>query len=74
MLFAGGGLQTGQIIGATDSREKTPWTVACRPAFLATLYNHLGIDAARMRLINLGAIPILRRERQSQIDLSRVME
>ncbi len=47
MLFSGGGVTGGQVIGATDRlgrhpvrRQVGPWD------FLATVYAHLGIDAA----------------------------
>lgn len=49
MLFAGGGIQTGQVIGATDKigayvkdRKVSPHD------FLATIYRHLGIDSGTM--------------------------
>lgn len=45
MLFAGGGIRTGQVIGATDARGETPVERRVRPEdFLATLYRHLRID------------------------------
>ena len=45
MLFAGGGIQTGNIIGATDQRgEDATDQIASRADFIATLYHHLGID------------------------------
>jgi hypothetical protein len=46
MLFSGGGIATGQVIGATDSHGEhaTDRRVGVRD-FLATLYRHLGIDA-----------------------------
>jgi hypothetical protein len=44
-VFAGGGFQTGQVIGATDPRGERPRTGLTRPQnVLATLYTHLGID------------------------------
>jgi hypothetical protein len=46
MLFAGGGIRTGQVIGATDARGEEPTERRVGPGdFLATLYSHLGIDA-----------------------------
>lgn len=46
MLFAGGGIQTGAIIGATDARGEDPIDRRVSPQdFLATLYRHLGIDS-----------------------------
>ena len=45
MLFAGGGIQTGQVIGATDTRAEEPIERRVGPEdFLATIYQHLGID------------------------------
>ena len=50
-LVAGGGFRTGQVIGATD---RTGSAIADRPVHfsevLATLYRHLGIDAATAQL------------------------
>ncbi len=46
-LVAGGGLQMGQVIGATDSRGENPRGKAYTPQnVLATLYHVLGIDPA----------------------------
>ncbi|MFK7776661.1 MAG: DUF1501 domain-containing protein, partial [Gimesia sp.] len=45
MLFSGGNIQTGQIIGATDSKGEGPVERVVGPHdFLATIYSHLGID------------------------------
>lgn len=45
MLFAGGGIKTGQVIGATDARGEDPVERPVGPEdFLATIYTHLGID------------------------------
>ena len=47
-LFAGGGFQTGQVVGETDSKAERPKT---RPLgaqnVLATVYHALGIDPAQ---------------------------
>ncbi len=44
-LFAGGGIPTGQLIGATDKRGEEPIERRVGPEdFLATLYSHLAID------------------------------
>jgi hypothetical protein len=52
MLFAGGGIQTGQIIGATDPRGEEPVDRLVGPGdFLATIYRHLGIDFAHTTLV-----------------------
>ena len=59
MLFAGGGIRTGQIIGATDSRGEDPVDRRVGPAdFLATLYRHLGIDYEHVAIQNLAGRPI----------------
>ncbi|MEC9004387.1 MAG: DUF1501 domain-containing protein [Planctomycetota bacterium] len=45
ILFAGGGMQTGQVIGRTDMRGEDPVErIVGRGDFLATIYQHLGID------------------------------
>ena len=45
-LFAGGGLKTGQIVGATDSKGERPVTRPLGPKnVLATIYHLMGIDA-----------------------------
>jgi hypothetical protein len=45
VVFAGGGLQMGQVIGATDSRAEYPTARAVGPQdVLATMYHVLGID------------------------------
>lgn len=58
-LWAGGGIQTGGVIGATDKygehvKEKRFST----GDFLATLYNHLGIDAATVSLPDFTGRPV----------------
>jgi hypothetical protein len=46
-IWAGGGIQPGRFIGATDKRGEDVIERMCGPGdFLATLYHHLGIDAA----------------------------
>ena len=51
MIWAGGGLTTGQVIGATDSRGEDVVDRKVGPHdFLATLYQHLGIDAAHVTI------------------------
>jgi uncharacterized protein (DUF1501 family) len=45
VLLAGGGLKTGQVIGATNSKAEYPTERPLTPKdILATLYRHLGID------------------------------
>ena len=46
-FLAGGGLKTGQVIGATDPRGENPRGIVYTPQnVLATLYGTLGIDPA----------------------------
>jgi hypothetical protein len=45
MLVSGGGMRTGQIVGATDSKGEAPTERILSPNDLwATVYHHLGID------------------------------
>ena len=45
ILVSGGGLQMGQVIGATNAKGEYPVQRACTPKdVLATIYRHLGID------------------------------
>jgi hypothetical protein len=51
MLWAGGGIATGQVIGATDRRGEYVVDRRVGPHdFLATIYHHLGIDYDRVTL------------------------
>lgn len=51
MLFAGGGLTTGKLIGATDRLGEYVSDRKVGPQdFLATIYQHLGIDYDRVTL------------------------
>jgi uncharacterized protein (DUF1501 family) len=51
MLWAGGGIKTGNVIGATDRRGEYVIDRRVGPAdFLATLYHHLGIDYEKVTL------------------------
>lgn len=44
VLFSGGGLRTGQVVGATNSKAEYPVQQPCSPGdVLATIYQHLGI-------------------------------
>lgn len=48
MIWAGGGMETGKIIGATDRRGEEVTERRVGPQdFLATIYHHLGIDYKR---------------------------
>jgi uncharacterized protein (DUF1501 family) len=59
MLFAGGGIATGQVIGATDRRGEDPIERRVGPGdFLATIYQHLGVDYKRIALPNFAGRPI----------------
>ncbi len=45
-IWAGGGIQTGRCIGATDKRGEDAIERICGPGdFLATIYHHMGIDS-----------------------------
>ena len=47
-IWAGGGIRTGQVIGATDRKgEDAIERVSNAEDFLATIYQHLGIDYAK---------------------------
>lgn len=59
MLFAGGGIRTGQVIGATDARGEDPIERRVGPLdFLATLYRHLGIDSQRATIPDFAGRPV----------------
>ena len=59
MLLAGGGIATGQVIGATDARGEDPIDRRVGPGdFLATIYRHLGIDFRHATLANLSGRPV----------------
>lgn len=46
-LWAGGGIEPGRFIGATDKRGEDAKDRICGPGdFLATIYHHLGIESA----------------------------
>jgi uncharacterized protein (DUF1501 family) len=59
MLFAGGGIETGTVIGGTDSRgEDAVDRIVGRGDFLATLYHHLGIDPEPIAFADHSGRPI----------------
>jgi hypothetical protein len=59
MLFSGGGIRTGQVIGATDRRGEDPIERRVGPEdFLATIYRHLDIDFERVVIPNFAGRPI----------------
>jgi uncharacterized protein (DUF1501 family) len=59
MLFAGGGIRTGQVIGATDRKGEEAVERRVGPGdFLATIYRHLGIDYRRAAISNFAGRPV----------------
>lgn len=57
-IWAGGGIQTGGIIGASDKRGEDVIERPCGPGdFLATIYHHLGIDASKITINDLNGRP-----------------
>ncbi|MFN7768678.1 MAG: DUF1501 domain-containing protein [Planctomycetaceae bacterium] len=59
LMFCGGGIPPGQVIGATDSRgEQVIERRVGVHDFLATVYRHLGIDAGRISFQNHSGRPI----------------
>jgi hypothetical protein len=59
MIFAGGGIPTGQVIGATDVRGEDPIDRRVEPGdFLATIYKHLQIDYANVAIENFTGRPV----------------
>ena len=66
-LMAGGGMKTGQVIGATD---RLAGEAVSRPVTFgevyATLYHNLGIDPAQVTLQDLNGRPAVPRRRPSQ--------
>jgi hypothetical protein len=57
-LWAGGGLQTGGVIGASDKRGEDVVENACSPHdFLATIYHHLGIDSGKETINDFAGRP-----------------
>jgi hypothetical protein len=59
MLFAGGGMRTGQVIGATDRRgEQVVERRVGVSDFLATVYRHLGIATHGLQFADFSGRPI----------------
>jgi hypothetical protein len=57
-LWAGGGIETGRFIGATDKRGEDSIERICGPGdFLATIYHHLGIDSANTLIEDFNGRP-----------------
>jgi uncharacterized protein (DUF1501 family) len=61
LILSGGGVTGGQVIGSTDrlGADVTSRRVGVRD-LMATLYHHLGIDAARITLRDRTGRPVLR--------------
>ena len=61
VLVSGGGMETGQVIGSTDSKGVRPKDRALDPNdLLATVYRHLGIDHKKMTLDKSGRpVPLI---------------
>ncbi|MFZ4766141.1 MAG: DUF1501 domain-containing protein [Roseimicrobium sp.] len=58
-IWAGGGIQTGGLIGATDKRGEDVIERPCGPGdFLSTIYHHLGIDSAKITINDLNGRPV----------------
>lgn len=59
ILFSGGGMATGQVIGATDGRgEQAVERRVGVGDFLATVYRHLGVDVYKEAPLDLSGRPI----------------
>ena len=57
-LWAGGGITTGGVIGATDRRgEDVTERIAHPGDFMATIYRHLGIDASQISIPDFSGRP-----------------
>ena len=57
-IWAGGGIQPGRFIGATDKRGEDVIERICGPGdFLATIYHHLGIDASATSIRDFNGRP-----------------
>jgi len=59
-LWAGGGIKTGGVIGATDQHGEEVVERAVTPGdFLATIYRHLGIEAGQITIPDFSGRPNL---------------
>lgn len=57
-LWAGGGIQHGRVVGATDRRGEDVVERICGPGdFLATIYHHLGIDSSKITIRDFNGRP-----------------
>jgi hypothetical protein len=58
-VWAGGGIQTGGVIGASDKRGEDVVERPCNASdFLATVYHHLGIDYTKVTINDLNGRPV----------------
>ncbi|MEZ6044919.1 MAG: DUF1501 domain-containing protein [Planctomycetaceae bacterium] len=59
LIFAGGGMQTGQVIGATDPRgEEVIERRISKHDFMMTLYQHLGINPKPLSFTDFSGRPV----------------
>lgn len=59
ILFAGGGITPGQVVGATDIRGEDPTErLVGRGDFMATLYRHLGVDYEHLSFNDYSGRPV----------------
>jgi hypothetical protein len=57
-IWAGGGIQTGRVIGATDKKGEDSIERICTPGdFLSTIYHHLGIDSSKVFIKDFNGRP-----------------
>lgn len=57
-IWAGGGIETGRFIGATDKRGEDSIERICGPGdFLSTIYHHLGIDSSKIFIRDFNGRP-----------------
>jgi hypothetical protein len=57
-IWAGGGIETGRFIGATDKRGEDSIERICSAGdFLATIYHHLGIDSSTTMIKDFNGRP-----------------
>ncbi len=57
-IWAGGGIQTGRFLGATDKLGEDAIEHVCGPGdFLATIYHHLGIDSSKTLIKDFNGRP-----------------
>lgn len=57
-IWAGGGIETGRFIGATDKRgEDSIERICSAEDFLATIYHHLGIDSTKVFIKDFNGRP-----------------